>query len=37
MKVLRKGFGISSADFVLPSLNLLVLINVLNFVFLRHL
>ena len=37
MKVLREGFGISSADFVLHSLNLLVLINVMNFVFLRRL
>ena len=37
MKVLCEGFGISSADFVLYSLNLLVLINVMNFVFLRRL
>lgn len=37
MKVLSEGFGISSLDFVLNSLNLLVLINVMNFVFFRRL
>ena len=37
MKVVSEGFGISSADFVSHSLNLLVLINVVNFVFLRRL
>lgn len=37
MKVLREGFGVSSADFVLHSLYLLILINVMNFVFLRRL
>ena len=37
MKVLSEGVGISFADFVLNSLNLLVLINVINFVFFRRL
>ena len=37
MKVLPEGFRILSADFVSHSLNLLVLINVMNFVFLRRL